>query len=103
MCGGTCADQLLQNILKLLTKEYGDNCRRCLVSSETFIVSNVCCRLSQKICMLINGFQDTGENKKELDILMRSFSWLKKVDPSSVVRDQLLCLPEPLTPANGFS
>lgn len=103
MCGGTCADQLLQNILKLLTKEYGDNCRRCLVSSETFIVSNVCCGLSQKICMLINGFQDTGENKKELDILMRSFSRLKKVDPSSVVRDQLLCLPEPLTPANGFS
>ena len=86
MCGGTCADQLLQNILKLLTKEYGDNCRRCLVSSETFIVSNVCCRLSQKICMLINGFQDTGENKKELDILMRSFSRLKKVDP--VIRRQ---------------
>ena len=86
MCGGTRADQLLQNILKLLTKEYGDNCRRCLVSSETFIVSNVCCRLSQKICMLINGFQDTGENKKELDILMRSFSRLKKVDP--VIRCQ---------------
>ena len=86
MCGSTCADQLLQNILKLLTKEYGDNCRRCLISSETFIVSDVCCRLSQKICMLINGFQDTGENKKELDIFMRSFSRLKKVDP--VIRCQ---------------
>ena len=86
MCGGTCADQLLQHILKLLTEEYGDNCRRCFISTETVIVSNVCCRLSQKICVLINGFQDTGENKKELDILMRSFSRLKKVDP--VIRCQ---------------
>ena len=81
MCCCACADQLLQHILKLLAKEYGDNCRRCFISTETFIVSNVCCRLSQKICVLINGFQDTGENKKELDILMRSFSRLKKVDP----------------------
>ncbi len=26
----------------------------------------------------------------------------RRLIPSSVVRDQLLCLPEPLTPANGF-
>lgn len=30
--------------------------------------------------MFINRFQDTGQYKKELDILMRSFTWLKKVD-----------------------
>ena len=45
--------------------------------------------------MLINGFQDTGEDQKELNIFMRSFSRLKKVDPSPL-SGQLLCLPEPL-------
>ena len=53
--------------------------------------------------MFINRFQDTGQYKKELDILMRSFTWLKKVDSVIGCQGPVVVLPEPFTPAKGFS
>ena len=41
--------------------------------------------------------------EQELQVLVRRVARLEQVAPVSVAIDQLLCLPEPLTPANGFS
>ena len=53
-CCSSGADQLLQHVLKLFSKEYRDNSRRSLMSSKTLVVSNICCGLTKKICMLVN-------------------------------------------------
>ena len=80
VCGGTCADQLLQNILQLLSKKYGNHCRRCLMAAKSLVISHICRRFTQKICMFIYCFQDTGEDQKELNIFMRCFARIQKID-----------------------
>ena len=97
-------DQLCHHILQLLAQEYGNDGRRCLVGAQTVIVSHIGCGLTQQVCMLIHRLQDTGQYQQELDVLMGCLARIQQVD--AVVRgqmDQLLCLPEPLTPAKGFS
>ena len=76
MCCRTCADQLCNHIIKLLTKEYGDDCRRCFICAQSVIISDISCGPAEKICMIIYCFQDAGKYQKELNIFMRCFARL---------------------------
>ena len=80
MCSFSCADQLIQDILKLLSKEYRYNCRWSLICSKSVIISRISCRFSEQICMYINRFHNAGKYKKELCILMRCLTWFEKID-----------------------
>ena len=59
--------------------------------------------LAQQIRVSVNCFHDARQNQKELYIFVRRLTRFIMLMPSSLVRDQLLCLPEPLIPSNGFS
>ena len=72
MSRGTCRNQLVDHILKLLTYEDGDDRWRCLLSAETVVVARNSRRLAEQIRMAVNCFHNAGKNKQELDILMRS-------------------------------
>ena len=89
-----------EDICQLISKEDGYDCWRCLVCSKTVIVSCTCNRYTEKIRIIVNGFDNSYQEYQELCILCRCFSMIKKV---SVLMDQLLCLPLPLIPSNGFS
>ena len=64
--------QLLYYILQLFAQEYGNDCGRCLVSSQSVIVADIGCTLTKQICMGIYGFQNTCQYQQELDVLVRS-------------------------------
>ena len=81
MCGCSCADELIQDITKLLTEEYRDHCRRCFVSTKSLVVSDICCGLTEKVCMCVYSLEDTGQDEKELNVLMRCLARIQKVDP----------------------
>ena len=56
------------------------------MTAKALVISNICCGLTKKICMLVNGFQDTGQNQKELNVLMWCLTRLQKID--SVISSQ---------------
>ena len=80
MSRGTCRNQLVDHILKLLTYEDGDDRWRCLLSAETVVVARNSRRLAEQIRMAVNCFHNAGKNKQELDILMRSHARIQHVD-----------------------
>ena len=47
--------ELSYNILKLLSEEYGDDCWRSLVRTESVLITDIGSTLSEKIRMLINS------------------------------------------------
>ena len=53
--------------------------------------------------MLVDGLDDGGAEEQELAFSCGVLPGSSRLSPVSVPIDQLLCLPEPLTPANGFS
>ena len=53
--------------------------------------------------MLVDRSDDGQEEGQELLIGMRVVAWIEQVLATVGDMDQLLCLPEPLMPANGFS
>ena len=50
------------------------------MSTQTMVVSYICSRLTEKICMNINCLQDAGENQQELAVLVGAFTRLQKID-----------------------
>ena len=50
------------------------------MSTQTMVVSYICSRLTEKICMNINRLQDAGENQQELAVLVGAFARIKKID-----------------------
>ena len=56
VCSSSCADQLFQYILQLFSKEYRNDSRRCLVCSQSVIISRIGCGFTKQICMLIDCF-----------------------------------------------
>ena len=74
------ADQLIKHISELFSKEYGNNSRRSFVSAKSLVISNICRRFAQKVGMCIYCFEDTGQNQKELYILMRCLPRIQKID-----------------------
>jgi hypothetical protein len=53
--------------------------------------------------MSVHSPNHANQEDQELDVGVRLFAGSSRLTPVSVDIDQLLCLPEPLTPANGFS
>ena len=78
--GSSGTDQLCQYILQLLSQEYGNNGRRCLISSQTVVISHIFCRFPKQVCMYIDSLQDTGQYHQELNILMRCLARLQKIN-----------------------
>ena len=60
------------------------------MAAKSLIISHICRRFTQKICMFIYCFQDTGEDQKELNIFMRCFARIQKID--SVICGKRPCL-----------
>ena len=50
------------------------------MTAKALVISNICCGLTKKICMLVNCFQDTGQNQKELNVLMWCLARLQKIN-----------------------
>ena len=84
--GSSSSNQLLQHVLQLLSQEYGDHCRWCLVSAQTLVISHISGRFSEEIRMYVHCLQNTGKHQEELDILVRSLSRIQQVN--SVIRGQ---------------
>ena len=103
MCRSSRADQLIKDIPKLLAKKYRNYSRRCLIATKSLIVSYIRCGFTKKVCMSIYRFQDTGQDKQELNVLMWCLARIQKVD--SVIRCQgpVVVLTGTVEPANGFS
>ena len=80
------AQKLIEHVIQLLTKEYGNDGRRSLVCTQTMVISYVSSGLTQQICMDVDCFQDAGENQQELTVLMGTFARIQKID--AVVRGQ---------------
>ena len=68
-----------EDICQLISKEDGYDCWRCLVCSKTVIVSCTCNRYTEKIRIIVNGFNNSYQEYQELCILCRCFSRIKKV------------------------
>ena len=65
MSRGTCRNQLIDHILKLLTYEDGDDRWRCLLSAETVVVARNSRRLAEQVRMAVNCFHNAGKNQKD--------------------------------------
>ena len=94
VCCFPCTDQLIDHIFQLFSKEYGNNCRRCFVCSQSVIISRICCRFSQKIRMLVNRLQNASQNKQELNILMWCCSRIQHID-------SIICNDRPVVVLSG--
>ena len=77
---GTCGDQLVDHVLKLLADEDGDDRRRRLLSAKAEIISRNSRGLAEQIRMAVNRFHNAGKDQKELDILMRCNTRIKHID-----------------------
>ena len=51
----------------------------------------------------VDGADDRHQERQELGVGVRVVAGSSRFSPVSVAIDQLLCLPDPLMPANGFS
>ena len=76
MGGFTCAAQLVNHILQLLSKEDGDNGRRRFVGAQPVVIAHICSRLPQQVCVKIHRLNDTCQHQKELDVLMGRVTWV---------------------------
>ncbi len=99
----TGAAQLIDNILQLLAQEYGNDGWRCLVCAQTVIVTDVGCRFAKQVCVVSTAFKMQARTRRNWMFRAGVSPGFNRFMPSSEVRDQLLCLPEPFTPAKGFS
>ena len=88
---------------QLVAEEDGDDRRRGLVRAETVIVPCAGDGDAKQIGILVHSLDDGGEEQQELRVLTRGIAGSSRFTPVLVEIDQLLCLPLPLTPSNGFS
>ena len=78
--GISSAQKLIEDVIQLLTKEYGNNRRRSLMCTQTMVISYIGSRFPEKIGMNINRLQDAGENQQELAVLVGAFARIQKID-----------------------
>ena len=99
-------DHRLKYLLQLAAEKYRDDRPRRLVGAKPVVLADVSDRGSQQT--LVGAHQPllgiTAAQKKRKWTLSAGVSpGSSRLVPVSVPIDQLLCLPEPLTPAKGFS
>ena len=73
------------------------------LAPEAVVLADVRHRRPQQPLVLVDGLDDRRAEEQEAEVVGGGVARLDQVVPLSVPIDQLLCLPEPLTPANGFS
>ena len=78
---GACFHKLADNILKLLTKENGNNGRRCLIRTKSQVISDIRCTLTKQVGMLVDRLHDAGEHQKEPDVALRGIARINQVHP----------------------
>ena len=73
------------------------------MAAKALVISNICSGLTKKICMLVNCFQDTGQNQKELNVLMWCLPRLQKINSVISSQGPVIVLTGTIKPAKGFS
>ena len=73
------------------------------MAAETVIVARTGYRYPEKILIFVCGLDNRGECDEKNRVFLRLFPGSSRPMPVSVEIDQFVCLPEPLTPAKGFS
>ena len=72
--------QLSYHVFQLITQEYGYDSRRSLISSQTVIVTYICCGLAEQCSMSVNSFDYTSQYQQELDVCIRCKSGIQHID-----------------------
>ena len=80
-CIGLVIPDSIEDSCKLLTQEYGNDGRRCLVGSQTVIVSCSCNRQTEQILIIIHCLDHCTKEQQELCIFIRSLTGRQKVNP----------------------
>ena len=57
MGGLSSVSELFQNIFELIAEKYGNDDRRCFISSEAALIPDIRRRFPEKVRMLIDGLQ----------------------------------------------
>ena len=95
---------LVEDSRELLAQEDRDDRRRRLVGAQAVVVAAAGDRAPSRPAWLCTAFGSRGEEHQEAQVLVWRLARLEQVlSPVSSPIDQLLCLPEPLMPAKGFS
>ena len=69
----------LDNVLKLLAEEDRDDCRRCLVSAQSVVVTCRSHGKSQQVRILVNCLDDSNQECQELRVLHRRLTRIQQV------------------------
>ena len=94
--------QHLDDLGELVAQEDRHDRRRGLVGAETVVVAAAGDAGAQEVLVLVDGLDDRSKEHHELQVLERGVAGVEEVFVGRT-GDQLLCLPEPLMPSNGFS
>ena len=95
--------ELLDDVHELRAQEDGHDRRRRLVGAQAVVVARVGDGRAQQVRVHVDAADDGQQERQELGVGMRVLPGSSRFSPWSVAIDQLLCLPLPLMPANGFS
>ena len=102
MCRLPCTYKLIDHILELLSKENGNNCRRRFICPKPVIISRISRRFSEKFRVSVDRFQNTCQNKKELNILMRCLSRFEHIDAIVCYQRPVIMFSRSIHPCKRF-
>jgi len=97
------AGDRLEDLVQFGAEEDRDDRRRCLVGAEPVVLADVGDRGAQQPWCFLTAWITAAQKKRKWTLSAGVSPGLSRLLPVSVPIDQLLCLPEPLMPANGFS
>ena len=64
---------------QLIAEEDGNDSGRSFIGAETVIVAGGCDGESEKILIIVNGFDDGAQEEQELSVFIRGFAGSQKV------------------------
>ena len=100
---GLVVDEGVHDGGKVVAQEDGDDCGRSLVGAQTVVVAGRGNACAQQVLVVVDRGDDAGEEDEELQVVLGRIATGRAGSCRSAEMDQLLCLPEPLTPSKGFS
>ena len=78
LVGSACL-QCVQNALEFFAHKDGDDCRRCLVCTQTVVISGRRCADAEQVCIFINTLDDCAQECEELHIFHRCAARIQQV------------------------
>ena len=94
---------LLEDVGELVAEEDRDDRRRRFVGAEPMVVAGAGDAEAQQPLELVDRAETAAQNTRNWMLSCGVSPGLSRLLPSSSLMLQFRCLPEPLTPANGFS